>query len=83
MFYVRTSGASAQDASQPSSQAYLLPQRVERFDDFLTQFSALSGLATDSVVRITPPWTYQLLGVMSLTLLMGELVSLTWLRPLS
>jgi hypothetical protein len=83
VFYVRTSGASAQDASQPTSQAYLLPQRVERFDDFLTQFSALSGLATDSVVRITPPWTYQLLGVMSLTLLLGELVSLTWLRPLS
>jgi hypothetical protein len=83
VFYVRTSGASSKGASQPAQQAYLLPQRVERFEDFLTQFSALSGLTTDSVARITPPWTYQLLAVMSLTLLVGELVSLSRLSPVS
>jgi hypothetical protein len=82
VFYVRTSGASPQGTSQ-TTQAYLLPQRVERFEDFQNQFSALSGLATDSVARITPPWTYQLLAVMSFTLLVGELVSLTRVSPLS
>jgi hypothetical protein len=63
VFYVRVRGGE---------QAYLLPQRVERFDDFLARFSALSGVNTSPVARITPPWTYQLLAVMSVGLLLGE-----------
>jgi hypothetical protein len=63
VFYVRTKG---------ESRAYLLPQRVERFDDFLVRFSVLSGVSTDTVARITPPWTYQLLAVMSVSLLVAE-----------
>jgi len=81
VFYVRSSGVSPQGASQPP-QAYLLPQRVERFEDFLNQFTAFSGVSTDSVARISPPWTYQLLAVMSLTLLVGELLSLSRLGRL-
>lgn len=71
VFYVRTKSSPLQP-----SQAYLLPQRVERFDDFLNRFTNFSNVATDSVARITPPWTYQLLALMSLSLLMGEVVSL-------
>lgn len=67
VFYVRVRGGE---------QAYLLPQRVERFDDFLTRFGALSGVSTTQVTRLTPPWTYQLLAVMSGGLLLGE--ALVW-----
>jgi hypothetical protein len=63
VFYVRVRGGN---------QAYLLPQRVERFEDFLSRFSALSGVSTDTVGRLTPPWTYQLLAVMSGALLLAE-----------
>jgi len=63
VFYVRSKG---------EARAYLLPQRVERFDDFLARFTALSGVSTTGVARITPPWTYQLLAGMSVTLLLAE-----------
>ncbi|MFN9621364.1 MAG: hypothetical protein ACK587_00785 [Cyanobacteriota bacterium] len=63
VFYVRVKGGD---------QAFLLPQRVERFDDFLARFSSLSGVSTSPVTRLTPPWTYQLLAVLSGSLLLAE-----------
>jgi hypothetical protein len=54
VFYVRTQEGSA----------YLLPQRVQAFDDFLSRFSQYTGLNTSSIGRISPPWTYQLLAVL-------------------
>jgi len=44
--------------------AYLLPQRVQAFEDFLSRFSQSTGLDTSSIGRISPPWTYQLLAVL-------------------
>ena len=52
--------------------AYLLPQRVANFEAFLSRFQQASGIDTSNVVRITPPWTYQLLAVLSGALLVGE-----------
>lgn len=75
VFYVRTSGREGTGGSD-GSKAYLLPQRVERLEEFLSHFSALSGTSTGSVARITPPWTYQLLAAMSGALIIGELLSL-------
>jgi hypothetical protein len=63
VFYVRTENGSA----------YLLPQRVEAFEEFLGQFSRQSGLDTSSIGRISPPWTYQLLAVLCGVFLGGEL----------
>jgi hypothetical protein len=64
VFYVRT-----QDGS-----AYLLPQRVQAFEDFLSRFSQASGLDTSAIGRISPPWTYQLLAMLCGLLLGGELI---------
>ena len=61
--------------------AYLLPQRVAQFDDFLVQVAARSNLDLGAVGRISPPWTYQLLAVLSGALLVGEIIGLTVLRP--
>ena len=64
VFYVRTEDGSA----------YLLPQRVQAFEDFLSRFSQASGLDTSAIGRISPPWTYQLLAVLCGLLLGGELI---------
>jgi hypothetical protein len=67
VFYVRTKEGSA----------YLLPQRVQAFEDFLSRFSQASGLDTSSIGRISPPWTYQLLAVLCGVFLGGEVIFLT------
>jgi hypothetical protein len=67
VFYVRTSA----DASG-KVQSWLLPQRIARFEDFLSRFSAATGLDAGEVNRLTPPWTYQLLAMFSGFLLLFE-----------
>ena len=67
VFYVRTKEGSA----------YLLPQRVQAFDDFLSRFSQHTGLNTSSIGRISPPWTYQLLAMLCGLFLGGEVIFLT------
>lgn len=62
VYYLRSDGSS-----------YLLPQRVAGFDDFLSRFSAATGIDTSAVGRLTPPWTYQLLALLSGLLLSAEL----------
>jgi hypothetical protein len=75
VFYVRTAAAPGDGLAREKS-AYLLPQRVENFSDFLSRFSEFSGITTDSVIRITPPWTYQLLAGMSGAMILAEVISL-------
>jgi hypothetical protein len=52
--------------------AYLLPQRVQAFEAFLSRLSQQSGLDTSSIGRISPPWTYQLLAALCALGLAGE-----------
>ena len=67
VFYVRTKDGSA----------YLLPQRVQAFEEFLSRFSQASGLDTSSIGRISPPWTYQLLAALCGAFLGSEVIFLT------
>ena len=65
------------------AQAHLLPQRVERFEEFLERFSSASGLDTKSVQRLTPAWTYQLLAISSGLMLAIELLAgLRWITQI-
>ena len=64
VFYVRGEDGSA----------YLLPQRVAAFEQFLGRFSQETGINTSSIGRISPPWTYQLLAGLSAAMLVGELI---------
>ena len=68
VFYVRAADGSA----------YLLPQRVAAFEEFLGRFGQETGLDVSSIGRISPPWTYQLLAVLSGAMLVGELGWLAW-----
>lgn len=63
VFYVR---------SAVDGRAWLLPQRVSRFDQFLSRFAAESGIDCGSVGRLTPAWTYQVLAGLSAALLLAE-----------
>ncbi|MFZ9228468.1 MAG: hypothetical protein ACO24U_04270 [Prochlorococcaceae cyanobacterium] len=63
VFYVRQQGGGA----------FLLPQRIARFDEFLQRFGDASSLDVSAVGRLTPPWTYQLLALLCGLMLTGEL----------
>ena len=54
---------------------------MARFEDFLSRFAQASGVDTADVARISPPWTYQLLALLSGALLIGEVVALVVMRP--
>jgi hypothetical protein len=54
-------------------QALLLPQRIARFPEFLERFQQETGLDTSGIGRISPPWTYQLLAILTGVMLLGEL----------
>jgi hypothetical protein len=64
VFYVRSAAGGA----------YLLPQRVARFEEFLAQVARCSGLDLTGVGRISPPWTYQFLAVICWLLLVVETI---------
>jgi hypothetical protein len=68
VYYVRDQGGGA----------FLLPQRVERFEAFLEDFAVRSGVDTSMVARISPPWTYRLLALLCGLMLAGEAISLAF-----
>ena len=52
---------------------YLVPQRVEDFERFLSNVSRNTGLAIDKISYISPLWTYKLLTFLSFFMIVGEL----------
>jgi len=72
VWYVRR--ATAAGATSPG-QAYLLPQRVQHLDGLMEQLQARTGLDTSAIGRISPPWTYQLLAVLTALMLAAELLA--------
>ena len=54
---------------------YLVPQRVENLDEFLSLILERTGLDTDGMYYISPLWTYKLLTFLSLFMIIGEIIS--------
>ncbi len=52
---------------------YLVPQRVENFEKFLLNVSKNTGIAIDEISYISPLWTYKLLTLLSVIMIIGEL----------
>ena len=52
---------------------FLVPQRVENFDKFLLIVSKNTGIAIDEISYISPLWTYKLLTLLSVSMIIGEL----------
>jgi len=54
---------------------FLVPQRVENFKKFLFIVSKNTGIAIDEISYISPLWTYKLLSLLSVIMIIGELVA--------
>ena len=52
---------------------FLIPQRVENFSNFLTIISKNTGLSVNEISYISPLWTYKLLTLLSVLMIIGEL----------
>ena len=54
---------------------FLLPQRLENFEEFLLLISKKTGLNVEGLSYISPLWTYRLLTFLSLLMILGELIA--------
>ena len=52
---------------------FLIPQRVENFEKFLLIVSKNTGIKSNEISYISPLWTYKLLTLLSLVMIIGEL----------
>ena len=50
-----------------------MPQRLENFEEFLFIISRKTGIEVKDISYISPLWTYKLLTVISLLMIVGEL----------
>ena len=52
---------------------FLVPQRVENFEKFLLIVSNKTGISINEISYISPLWTYKLLTLISVLMIIGEL----------
>ena len=52
---------------------FLVPQRVEKFEKFLLIVSSNTGIDINEISYISPMWTYKLLTLLSVLMIIGEL----------
>ena len=52
---------------------FLVPQRVENFEKFLLIVSSNTGITGNKMSYISPLWTYKLLTLLSVLMIIGEL----------
>ena len=52
---------------------FLIPQRVEKFERFLLIVSSNTGIDINEISYISPLWTYKLLTLLSVLMIIGEL----------
>ena len=56
-------------------ESFLVPQRVENFDKFVSIISTKVNLDIDELSYISPLWTYRLLTYLSISMLIGEIIA--------
>ena len=54
---------------------FLVPQRVENLEKFLLIVSKNTGIAINGMSYITPLWTYKLLTIISVLMIVGEIIA--------
>ena len=54
---------------------FLIPQRVENFEKFLVIVSKNTGISINEISYISPLWTYKLLTLLSVFMIIGEIVA--------
>ena len=54
---------------------FLVPQRIENFQEFLLIVSNNTGIDINEISYISPMWTYKLLTLISVLMIIGELLA--------
>ena len=55
---------------------FLIPQRLENFEEFLLIINRNTKINVDQISYLSPLWTYKLLTIISILMIIGELFSL-------
>ena len=55
---------------------FLVPQRVENFEKFLLIVSKNTGIGINEISNLSPLWTYKLLTLLSVLMIVGEFFAL-------
>ena len=59
------------------NESFLVPQRVENFERFVSIIGEKTKLNIDKLSYISPLWTYKLLTYLSLFMIMGDIIAFT------
>ena len=59
--------------SDEEGKNLLVPQRIENFDIFLNEIEKKTNIRTECLTYISPLWTYKLLSLLSVLMIVGEL----------
>ena len=51
----------------------LVPQRIENFDSFLDKIERKTNISSEGISYISPLWTYKLLTLISVLMIVGEI----------
>ena len=57
------------------NESFLVPQRVENFERFVSIIEEKTKLNIDKLSYISPLWTYKLLTYLSIFMIMGEIIA--------
>ena len=57
------------------NESFLVPQRVENFERFVSIIKEKTKLNIDKLSYISPLWTYKLLTYLSIFMIMGEIIA--------
>ncbi len=57
------------------NESFLVPQRVENFERFVSLIEEKTKLNFDKVSYISPLWTYKLLTYLSIFMIIGEIIA--------
>ena len=59
------------------NESFLVPQRVENFERFVSIIEEKTKLNIDKLSYISPLWTYKLLTFLSIFMIIGEIIAFT------
>ena len=57
------------------NESFLVPQRVENFERFLSIIEEKTKLNIDKLSYLSPLWTYKLLTLLSIFMIIGEIIA--------
>ena len=58
-------------------ESFLVPQRIENWEEFLLIISNKTKLNTSELNYLSPLWTYKLLTFLSILMIIGEIIAFT------